>query len=334
MMETGRWREDGWRSNPMEYTFANGARIQFKSFDTEGKAKASGKRDILFINEANHVSYMIADSLITRSSETYIDFNPDNQFWAHTEILTEENSSLLTLTYLDNEALPDEILEELLTKKKKAFYDVNLDNSILFQDSNIKSSYWANWWKVYGLGEIGSLEGVIFNDWSIIENIPKEAKLLGGGIDFGYSADPSTVINAYKYNGQRIYDEVVYQKGLLNNQIADLIKNSGNKNTMYYPDSAEPKSIKELRNYGLNVKSAVKGADSIKNGINLMQQNTFLVTARSYNLIDELRKYAWDKDRQGNKINKPIDSFNHAIDACRYFEQTHGTFKKSKIYGR
>ena len=126
MQETNRWIEDHWVGNPMEYTFSNGTRVQFKSFDTVGKAKAAGKRDILILNEANHIPYAIADALMTRSRETYMDFNADEEFWAHTEVLTEPNSELLELTYLDNEALPEEILEELMIKKSKAFHDPEL----------------------------------------------------------------------------------------------------------------------------------------------------------------------------------------------------------------
>lgn len=327
MRETGRWRDSGWIGNPMEYTFSNGSRIQFKAFDTFGKAKAAGKRDILFINEANHVSYNIADALIVRSKEVFLDFNPDNEFWAHTEILTEPNSEFLTLTYLENEGVPKETVEELLIKKSKAFFDVGLGNERLFLPSNIKNAYWSNWWKVYGLGLTGTLEGVVFTNWSKVDNIPEEAKLLGGGIDFGFTNDPTTVINAYEYNKQRIYEELVYEKGLLNNELAKKIIASGNKNTTYYADCADPKSIKELNTYGLKIRPSLKGADSIRNGINLMQANNFLVTSSSTNSINELRRYAWDMDKEGNKLNKPIDSYNHSIDAMRYFEQTHKSDK-------
>src|SRR5690606_13864561 len=123
MKTTNRWIPEHWIGNPMEYTFSNGSRMQFKAFDSIGKAKSAGKRDILFLNEANHIPFEIADALIIRSKETWIDFNPDNTFWAHTEVLTEPNSEFLLLTYKDNEALPKETLEDLEVKLDKAFYN-------------------------------------------------------------------------------------------------------------------------------------------------------------------------------------------------------------------
>lgn len=158
MLNTNRWIESNWNASTLTYTFGGTkSRIQFKSFDSEGKAKASGKRDILFLNEANHISFHIADALMIRSKETYIDYNPDNEFWVHNEILTQPNSEFLLLTYYDNEGLPPETLEDLMIKKSKAFHNVSVPDYELFLNGNVKNEYWANWWKVYGLGEIGSL---------------------------------------------------------------------------------------------------------------------------------------------------------------------------------
>ena len=148
MLDTNRWRESGWIANPMEYTFSNGSKIQFKAFDTDGKAKASGKRDILFLNEANHIPFIVADALMTRSKETYIDFNPDEEFWVHTEIVPQPNSDFLLLTYKDNEAVSKQTLEDLYIKKSKAFFNPNLSDSELIKSQNVKSNYWSNWYKV------------------------------------------------------------------------------------------------------------------------------------------------------------------------------------------
>jgi phage terminase large subunit len=315
MEDTGRWIDSNWNASSLTYTFGNKTRVQFKSFDTEGKAKASGKRDILFLNEANHIAFPIADALIIRSIETYIDFNPDNEFWVHTEVLPEHNSEFLLLTYLDNEGLSKETLEDLLIKKKKSE----------------TSSYWANWWRVYGEGQIGSLEGVIFNNWKTIDNIPDEARLIGYGLDFGYTNDPTAIVEVYKYNDQRILNEICYNKGLSNSQIAKYITTK----LPCYCDSAEPKSIAELRMYGINAYGVTKGADSVNFGIQIMQEESYLVTSKSLNLVNELRKYAWDKDKKtGAKLNKPIDSFNHIIDSTRYHEmETIGLKRNKGKYG-
>lgn len=314
MQDTGRWIENNWNASSLSYKFCNDSRIQFKSFDTVGKAKASGKRDILFLNEANHIPFDIADALMIRSKETWIDFNPDNEFWVHTETLQEPNSEFLLLTYQDNEGLPAETLEDLLIKQTKAFFDVDKD----WKDTNnIKNSYWANWCYVYILGEIGNLEGVIFNNWKIIDNIPPDARLLGYGVDFGYTNDPTAIVEVYKYNDTRILHEICYQKGLSNKQIADKIPTLNPA----YCDSAEPKSIADLQYLGINAYPVRKGSDSINFGIQLMQEQNYLVTENSRNLINELRKYAWAVDRKtGMKTNKPIETWNHILDATRYHE--------------
>jgi len=325
MQETARWCEQHWNASSLIYTFGKTkSRIQFKSFDSLGKAKASGKRDILFLNEANHIDFAIADALMIRSIETYIDYNPDNEFWVHTEILPQPNAEFLLLTYADNEALPEETLENLLIKKQKAFFDISISDEKLFLNQNVKNSYWANWWRVYGLGQIGSLEGVIFNNWQIIEQIPPEAKYVCTGLDFGFTNDPTAVIDKYELDQTPIYDEVLYQKELTNSQIA---KRLSDKKRFVIGDSAEPKSITELSQHGLRIVPAKKGTDSILFGLQTIQSyDKFYVTARSTNLIAELRKYHWQSDRNGNTLNVPIDDFNHTIDAIRYLE-THGKLK-------
>jgi phage terminase large subunit len=314
MFETGRWNEKSWLGNPMQYTFSNGSIIEFKSFDTIGKAKAAGKRDRLFLNEANHIPFPIADALMIRSRETILDFNPDNEFWAHTEVLPEHNSEFLLLTYLDNEACPEETIEDLHIKIDKAFYDVNEDWS---ESTNIKNPYWANWCKVYVKGETGSLEGVIFNNWTTIESLPEEARLIGYGLDFGFTNDPAAITEVYLWNGKRILNEICYAKGLSNKKLGEVIKTK----LPCYCDSAEPKSIAELKSYGINAKPVSKGSDSIKYGIQIMQEEDYLVTEQSMNIIKELRKYAWKKDKNTNEpTNDPIDDFNHLIDGIRYHE--------------
>ena len=327
MFDTNRWIQDNWNASNLTYTFSNLSRIQFKSFDSVGKAKASGKRDILFLNEANHIDFEISDALMIRSKETWIDFNPDNEFWVHKETLQEPNCEFALINYEDNEALPKETLEDLLIKKDKAFFNTNLPYPDIYQTNNIKSEYWSNWCKDYIYGQNGSLEGVIFNNWQTIDKIPDDARLLGYGLDFGYSNDPTAIIEVYKYNDKRILNEICYLKGLSNAQIAKKITTK----LPVYCDSAEPKSIAELRSYGLSAYAVTKGADSITFGIQTMQEQEYLLTSHSTNVINEFRKYAWDKDkRTGETLNKPIDDYNHAIDAIRYHEMETVGLGKSK----
>lgn len=293
MTDTLRWSEARWNASSLTYTFANGSRIQFKSFDTVGKAKGSGKRDILFINEANHIKYDIADALMIRSKETWIDFNPDEPFWAHTEVLLEPNSEFLLLTYKENEACPEETIEDLEIKMAKAFWDPagNWDEKIAGRENpNIKSNYWANWCRVYVKGEVGTLEGTILQNWKTVDTIPPGAELLGYGGDFGKGGpDPTTTTAIYYHDGLVYLDEIVYQSALLSPQHIALLRAAGvNPKLPMYCDNAEPSKIKELVNAGFNASGPKK--ETIAYGIEKMQEFTLRVTSRSLNLISELRK--------------------------------------------
>jgi phage terminase large subunit len=319
MQDTHRWVDSCWNASTLTYTRPNRSKIQFKSFDSVGKAKASGKRDILFLNEANHIPFEIADALITRSNDIWMDFNADTEFWAHTEILQQPNSEFLKLTYLDNEAIPPAIFEELMIKKAKAEAE---------EKANARG-YWWNWWQVYGMGEIGNLQGAIFNNWKQCDYVPSEARLVAYGLDFGFSNDPTALTAIYYMNGAYYFDELIYQKGLTNSELSALMKSKDVvKSIPIYADSAEPKSIKDLKSYGWKVLEAVKGRDSIHFGIQEMQKETFYVTSQSLNLVNELRKYMWKTDRDGKATNTPIDVFNHALDGIRYYFQSKNKLPK------
>ena len=300
MMALGRYNDNQFNKSTLKYTFGNGAYIEFFSVDQPDKLRGA-RRNVLYVNECNNVDFDSYYQLAIRTSgEIWLDYNPSAVFWVDRELLGQDDVDFITLTYLDNEALPETIVKEIESAKVKAE----------------TSAYWANWWQVYGLGQTGSLEGVCIPDWQEI-NLPTEARLLCYGMDWGYSNDPTSLIAMYKYNDAYIFDELIYQKGLLNSDISDLLKTNG-VNDIVYADSAEPKSIAELNSYGHNVLPVSKGRDSIVYGLNLINQNKVYVTSRSKNLINELRNYIWMTDKQGNKLNKPIDAYNHAIDAMRY----------------
>lgn len=297
---TNRFNENQFNKSLLTYEFKNGSVIEFFSADDSSKLRGA-RRDILYINECNNVTFDSYNELAIRTrKEVYLDFNPANEFWVHTELKNEPDSDFLILTYKDNEALDQSIIDQIEKNKEKAK----------------TSTYWANWWKVYGEGQLGMLEGVVFSNWKQIDTIPKEAKLLGIGLDFGYTNDPTAIIEIYNYNGQRIVNELAYQTGLLNSEIAKLLP----KHVPVYADSSEPKSIDEIKRYGITIKGVTKGKDSINYGIDVIQRNEYLVTANSGNLIKELRSYVWDTDKQGKRLNKPINFNDHAIDAFRYHE--------------
>ena len=300
MKDTGRYFEDRFNKSLLKYEFANGSFIEFFSADDSSKLRGA-RRDVLYINECNNITFESYNELAIRTKKAvYLDFNPANEFWVHTELKDEPDSDFLILTYKDNEALDKSIVEQIEKNKAKAE----------------TSSYWRNWWLVYGEGQIGSLEGVVFSNWKTIDTLPKEARLIGVGLDFGYTNDPTSIIEVYTYNGQRIVNELCYRTGMLNSDIAKILP----KNVPVYADSAEPKSIEEIRRHGIQIKGVTKGNDSIKYGIDVMQRQDYLVTSTSTNLIKELRSYTWDKDKQGTTLNKPIDYYNHGIDALRYHE--------------
>lgn len=315
MIDTGRYNDQNWNKTFLTYTFSNGAYIEFFSADQEDRVRGP-RRNILYINECNNLSFETYHQLAIRTSGTiWLDFNPSNPFWVHEELEKDEDAEWLTLTYLDNEALDPAIVKEIEKGKSRAYVDVNGD---IHDKDNVKSGYWDNWWKVYGLGLLGSLEGVIFSNWKIIHDVPEDAIWLGTGLDFGYTNDPTAIVNIYSWNGMRILDEVCYQTKLMNVEIAKVL--TGYKLPIW-ADSAEPKSIDEIYAAGIyTIKPTVKGPDSIDYGIQLMQGQEYRVTKRSTNLIKELRSYCWDSDKTGKLLNKPIDKYNHALDAVRYHE--------------
>jgi phage terminase large subunit len=290
------WDDNAWiRSPRATYTFPTRTKVEFVSVDTYGKAHGP-RRDILFINEANNLPYNIADQLITRTRKiVWLDWNPTNEFWFYTEMKDKRDDvDFIKVTYKDNEALDESTINEIESHK---------DNK--------------NWWLVYGLGELGEVEGRIYTDWKIIDEIPHEARLERYGLDFGYSVDPTAIVAIYYYNGGYILDEGMFQKGLHNNQIADFIKNR--PPVLVVADSAEPKSIDELKSYGINVIGAQKGQDSVRHGIEFVQSKRISVTKRSLNIIREYRNYMLMTDKEGNSIpGKPEKGFDHTMDAIRY----------------
>lgn len=277
------------------FTFNTGTKIRYFSADDWGKVKGP-KRNVLFLNECNRVPYEVYRQLAVRTTETiFLDWNPDAEFWYEIKkIQTKPNTIEIHSTYKDNPFLPAAQIEEIESNKDD-----------------------ENWWKVYGLGLTGRPEGVIYKRWQQIAEIPQGATLIARGIDFGFTNDPTAIVDVYKYDGKLWLDEICYQKGLTNDIIAH--KNRGFKPPIV-ADSAEMKSITEIRNFGIRqIEPANKGADSIKAGIQILQRYELMVTARSLNLIYELRNYKWKEDKiSGETKNVPVDKFNHLLDAARY----------------
>lgn len=303
MVETGRWFPERWNATDFKYTFANGSQVEFFSADNDAKLRGA-RRDWLYMNECNNMTFHAYTELASRTKVgVFLDWNPTNEFWFHTDLLHDKDVDFLTINYTDNEACPESALNFILKAKEKAE----------------TSDFWANWYKVYGLGELGSLQGAVFEDWKQCDAVPDYAEFIAYGLDWGFSNDPTALVAAYRYNGAIYLHECFYETKLTNSMIIDkLVKLDVMRSHCIVADSAEPKSIQDLSNAGYYVEAAKKGADSIKNSIDRLQQYELYVTNTSINLIKELRNYKWATDKAGKSLNVPIDAFNHAIDAVRY----------------
>ena len=309
MKELGIFEDNRWNKTDSFYTFETGSKIEFFSVDQADKVRGA-RRERLFINEANNVSFDAFEQLEVRTKEfIFIDYNPVAEFWAFTELNNRNDVEKIILTYKDNEALNQNIIDSIEQRKNR-----------------------MGWWKVYGLGELGEIEGRIYTGWQIIDKIPHEARLERYGLDFGYTNDPTAIMAIYYYNGGWILDEKVYKTGMMNRDIANTLKTMPEK--LVVADSAEPKSIDEIRAYGINIIPAKKGKDVKRFGIQLIQDQPISVTKQSINAIKEYRNYLWMFDRNGKLIspNEPEDGNDHCLDAIRYAFETLGRLKQEQTY--
>lgn len=301
MKEHNYWSDASWNKTECVYTFSSGWKLEFFGADSPDKLRGPRRR-VLYINEANNVPFHAFEQLEVRTKTViYMDWNPTNEFWFYTDLLEQRSRDIdfITLTYLDNEALDRSIIESIESRRGN-----------------------KSWWRVYGEGQLGDFEGKIYQGWEIVDSVPFEARLEGYGLDFGYTNDPTAVIGVYYYNGGYILDEVLYQKGVGNKQIADVFENIDSG--LVVGDSAEPKSIDELKGYGLNILPATKGPGSVNTGIQKLQSMKVSMTKNSTNLIKEYRNYMWLTDRDGKILNIPMDAYNHGLDAVRYRMETIG----------
>ena len=294
MKDQDYFKDSRWNKSDFVYTLETGSKIEFFGVDDARKVRGP-RRDRGFINEANNVSLETFEQFEIRTRDLiYLDWNPVSEFWFYTDVQGKRDDiDHLILTYKDNEALGQSIIESIERRKGR-----------------------KGWWQVYGEGLLGEVEGKIYRDWAIIDEIPHEAKLERYGLDYGYSNDPTAIVAIYRYNGGYILDEVGYQKGLSNKQIADILLN--NDRALVIPDSAEPKSNDELRGYGITLTPAKKGPDSVNHGIQAVQDQRISITKRSINIIKEYRNYLWMTDRDGRILNEPEHQFSHSMDAIRY----------------
>jgi phage terminase large subunit len=279
------------------FEFNNSSLIEFKSYADAQDAK-SGKRDYLFVNEANGITWSIYSELALRTrKKIYIDYNPNSGFWVHDNLLGKPDVQLIISDHRHNPFLEQKVRDKI---------------------EELKSTD-AELWKVYARGLTGKVAGLVLNNWHLCDAIPPDAKLIAAGLDFGFTNDATGCIEVYKQNGELWINELLYEKGLTNPDIAERLTAAGiSKKTQIIADSAEPKSIEELKRLGWWVTSAKKGADSVKISIDILKRYKLNITRSSINLRNELGRYKWKEDSSGNAINEPIDDWNHLIDPLRY----------------
>ena len=287
------------KSSGMYFLYGNN--IEFISVDQPARVRGR-KRDVLFMNEANEFSFDDYTQLSLRTTyKIIIDFNPSDEYhWLYSRIIDSDRDDVdfHISTYKDNPFLDDVTVKEIERLKE---VDENL-------------------WRVFGEGQRGVATETIFPSFNIVDEVPENAKEVALGLDFGFSADPTTLMKVYKHDLDLYIDELLYAKGLTNQDIASRIKDMGiDRSIEIFGDSAEPKSIEEIyRMGGINIKPAKKGTDSIRIGIDILRRHRIHITQRSTNTIKEFRNYKWVKDKNGEITNRPVDAFDHTIDAIRY----------------
>lgn len=301
--EVNIYDDERWNKSEMNYYFTNGSVVEFRSIDKMG---AHGpRRDVLFVNEANSISYDVFDQLASRTRDfVIIDYNPSAKFWAHEELVEKrsDDTSFLVLTYKDNEALSNREVENIESHRPK------------------ENEEPSNWWTVYGLGQIGSLEGNVYSGWvemsrdEIIEN----GKLVRYGLDFGFSNDETALVGIYEFEDGRFgITEELYKKGILGSQYAEILKSHNiDPSVLIVADSARPEIIAEIRNAGFRIVGADKNAGSVIRGIDRVKEKQIVYSGDD--LKREYLSYAWRKKRTGEIIDEPEDYLNHALDAIRY----------------
>ena len=275
----------------------NGSIIEFNSYADAQDAK-SGKRDYLFVNEANGIPYDVFWQLAIRTrKKVFIDYNPTARFWAHDELIGRKDVRLIISNHKYNPFLTEE------------------------EHRRIEGIEDAELWKVYARGLTGKISGLVLTNWDICDALPprEEWKMSAYGLDFGFTNDPSALEHVVQAHGDLWIDEHIYSTGLTNPDIASRAREQGiTDDDQIIADCAEPKSIRELQAAGLWVTASPKGADSIVSGLDILRRYRLHVTRRSTGILANLRSYQWGRDKDGNMTNKPEDKNNHGIDAIRY----------------
>lgn len=300
-----------------KHEYSNGSYLDFLGADVNDVGKGF-RRDILYINEADKMDIDTAVQFISRAGLTIIDYNPDRLFWGD-EYINENN--FITLTFEDNEYLPASEVRSILDYKIKGFHDSTLPFEKLFKEANIKSKYWSNKWRVYGLGMVGALDGVVFENWSVCNNIPPHAKLIGYGLDWGYTNHPTALTGIWYADNEYYLDQLIHETNVRNPQmiVDKMVALNIDRYTTIVADSAELLGNQVIRSAGFRIVDVKKPPNSRVAGVGIMQDKVFKIPRRCTKIIEEFERYVWAKDRSGTSLNEPIKLWDDAIDGVRYF---------------
>ena len=279
------------------FLLKNGSVIEFKSYLSPQDAK-SGKRDYLFINEAQGISREIYNELWMRTRiQTFIDYNPNEEFWVHEFLIGKPKVKLFISDHRHNPFCPVSISEKLEGLK-------DIDKELF---------------KVYARGLTGKIEGLIFRNYQFVNEIPAEAKFIAHGLDWGFTNDPTALVSVYRLDQELFIQERIYQTHLTNSDIIQKLKSLGITSSQeIICDSSEPKSIEDLRRAGFYANGAKKKQGSVNYSIDLLKSFKLNITKDSFGLTKEIKGYKWRVDNSGKTINEPVDFLNHAIDATLY----------------
>lgn len=289
------WDNRCMNKSEMVYTFPNGSFVEFFSTDDEQKIRGR-KRNILYCNEANEISFLEWQQLIMRTTDfSIVDYNPSfsDEHWL-CELNKDTRTYHFISTYKDNPFLEQTIIDEIESLQYK--------NKVL--------------WTVYGLGLQAMAEGLVFPEFEIIDEFPVNAKQVAAGLDFGYSSDPTAIVKCGILDGRLYLDEQCYRTHMLTSEIIKELKKLG---LFVYADSADPRLIQEIANAGIIIFPADKYKGSVMGGLFKMMEYKLCVTKRSVNYIRELKNYVYEQNKDGKFINQPIDAYNHLIDGTRYY---------------
>lgn len=272
-----------------------GTSFEFMGLDDPQKARGP-RRDILYCNEANELTYEDFVQLNMRTRvKTIIDFNPSGEFWAHTELQGRDDVGFYKSNYKHNPFLDPSIRAEIERFKEK---DVN-------------------YWRIYGLGELGFLQGLVYPSWQQIKEIPENVKNLYYGLDFGFSNSPTALILAGIEGDSIFMQEIIYEKGKLTKELIEMFNSLKlNKNIPIIADNARPEAIEEIYRAGYNIHPCRK--IKVIDGIHIVKGYNLYATSDSINLIKELRNYKYMEDKTGKILNEPVKDFDHGLDAVRY----------------